>query len=331
MWPQRPPWAQGAPAASAQRCFAPWPVVATRWLVLPRPLLFPRSLQGPHPQRQAGQFSGSGGEVSAPSIYGKPFFPASVPHLGSAEQRPCVYPGHGCNQGCKKAPSLRKWETPRTEWGCSCCPHAGTPPTKWVRTLNYEVPPCTSAVLAGRYPCRSPTEGRGRPNQGPRSSGGGGQWLRPGTRRTARKGRRNTGRKGAGCARGPPHRARALPCAHARSLRQALVAAAHSSGPAGGGASGSGRLAAARAPSCCSPGTGTEARLVPAPFTLSSSRLAQPVRVRGGPRQLEGGARGGVARRKKTLRGAGPRRWAWPAGRELGSPGGARAGGGLPC
>lgn len=170
-----------------------------------------------------------------------------------------------------------------------------------------------------KVPLPQPDGGARTSQSGAPELGRGGQWLRPGTRRTARKGRRNTGRKGAGCARGPPHRARALPCAHARSLRQALVAAAHSSGPAGGGASGSGWLAAARAPSCCSPGTGTEARLVPAPFTLSSSRLAQPVRVRGGPRQLEGGARGGVARRKKRF-----------AGRGLGGGRGPRGGSSVP-
>lgn len=55
-----------------------------------------------------------------------------------------------------------------------------------------------------KVPLPQPDGGARTSQSGAPELGRGGQWLRPGTRRTARKGRRNTGRKGAGCARGPP-------------------------------------------------------------------------------------------------------------------------------
>ncbi|KAK2491585.1 hypothetical protein MC885_016346 [Smutsia gigantea] len=127
-------------------------------------------------------------------------------------------------------------------------------PAYQVGAHTHEVPPCTS-VLAGRYPCRNPSEGRGRPNQGPRSSGRNGSAREQG------------GQLGRGVA---------TPGVRAPDVRAAPTQG--TSGPAGGGASGSGPLAGARAPSCCGPGTGTEARLVPVSLRLSSSRLAQPGR-----------------------------------------------------
>lgn len=96
--------------------FAYWPVAATRWLVLPRPLLFPGDYRGP--AHQGRQDSSVVEEVDAncqllPYLATLSFW-LPFPQRGNADRHPCLHPGSTQSQERIASPSMGSCGTAHT-------------------------------------------------------------------------------------------------------------------------------------------------------------------------------------------------------------------------